>query len=400
MTAIAEADRDMSGGYAKVYRRLYKNPVFKDVIEASIWIKMLLTAQTEEHCLPTKFGGIPLQRGELLIAEQRLADDFRVERTQVRSLLKRLVQAAMITRDATGKCHRAGTIVRILKFDTYQWLTGDDEQPEKADKKGSYRKTAIKLPENNKEINKEDREPDGSLSRDGDAAAARAGGKPDPAAERQWLGTEDALPGQMPLPGMAELPVAAREPVAVPEPVEPPAAAPEIQHPEPAQPDVTVMQAPAPRSEPAREVAALAGEVVPIRSPCKPTGDAGFDEFYAEYPLHKSPRDALRAYRAAIRGGATHAELMAGLERYKREVRGRQPRHIKHPATWLNAGCWLDEEMPCQEVQAHGRYAAASGIDIANRTINGKIPTGTNANVVLRELIAAERANRARAGNA
>jgi hypothetical protein len=72
--------------------------------------------------------------------------------------------------------------------------------------------------------------------------------------------------------------------------------------------------------------------------------DADFEEFYRCYPRHAAKAAALKAYRAVIaKGLATPEELLSGAMRYAAE-RGREdPRYTKHPATWLNGGCWNDE---------------------------------------------------------
>jgi hypothetical protein len=69
-----------------------------------------------------------------------------------------------------------------------------------------------------------------------------------------------------------------------------------------------------------------------------------FARWYAAYPLHKARRAAARAYAAAIRRGATPEQLRAGALSYARECASadRPADKVKHPATWLNADCWLD----------------------------------------------------------
>lgn len=68
-----------------------------------------------------------------------------------------------------------------------------------------------------------------------------------------------------------------------------------------------------------------------------------FDEFWAAYPRRKEKLRARTAYDKALKVG-THEEIMAGVRKYVTEVRGRDERYTKHPATWLNAGCWMDYE--------------------------------------------------------
>lgn len=70
---------------------------------------------------------------------------------------------------------------------------------------------------------------------------------------------------------------------------------------------------------------------------------SGFDEFWAAYPRRKEKFRARTAYDKALKAG-THEEIMAGVRKYAAEVRGKDERYTKHPATWLNAGCWMDYE--------------------------------------------------------
>ena len=73
----------------------------------------------------------------------------------------------------------------------------------------------------------------------------------------------------------------------------------------------------------------------------------GFAEFYRVYPLHVARGAAERAYRRIIKKGeATEAELVAGAMRYAAAQDGNDPNYIKHPSTWLNGKCWLDEPAP------------------------------------------------------
>lgn len=63
-------------------------------------------------------------------------------------------------------------------------------------------------------------------------------------------------------------------------------------------------------------------------------------QFYAAYPKKVGKLEVERAY-ARARRNATHDAIMAGLERYKRNLPERK--FIPHPATWLNKGRWLDD---------------------------------------------------------
>ncbi len=77
-----------------------------------------------------------------------------------------------------------------------------------------------------------------------------------------------------------------------------------------------------------------------------------FAEFWTAYPRKKGKAKAMEAYAKALRGRlrqqlasglgpATHEEIMAGLERYKRD----KPDYAdwKHGSTFLNSVSWIDE---------------------------------------------------------
>lgn len=63
---------------------------------------------------------------------------------------------------------------------------------------------------------------------------------------------------------------------------------------------------------------------------------------YAAYPNKKAPADARRAIEKALQK-ATFAELLAGVKRYAKSVKDVPKQYQKHPATWFNKECWLDE---------------------------------------------------------
>lgn len=71
-----------------------------------------------------------------------------------------------------------------------------------------------------------------------------------------------------------------------------------------------------------------------------------FPEFWEAYPRAKTGKFAAeKAYEKAI-GVDTHDAIMAGVERFARELK-KSPRYtslIPHAATWLNQGRWMDED--------------------------------------------------------
>jgi hypothetical protein len=73
-----------------------------------------------------------------------------------------------------------------------------------------------------------------------------------------------------------------------------------------------------------------------------PPGADRFPEFWAANPKHVGKLDAAKAFTKALQE-ASADELIAGAKRYAAERADQDPRYTKHPATWLNKGCWADE---------------------------------------------------------
>lgn len=70
-----------------------------------------------------------------------------------------------------------------------------------------------------------------------------------------------------------------------------------------------------------------------------------FDEFYDAYPRHIDRKDAEKAWSKAIRSHPPDL-IIAATKRYAATCRGKDPKFIKYPATWLNKGGYLDEPEP------------------------------------------------------
>jgi len=67
-----------------------------------------------------------------------------------------------------------------------------------------------------------------------------------------------------------------------------------------------------------------------------------FERFWSLYPRKVDKGHARKAYRQALKRTDPDA-IVAGVERYARSVKGKEPRFIAHAATWLNGDRWLDE---------------------------------------------------------
>ncbi|TWI32759.1 hypothetical protein [Paracoccus sulfuroxidans] len=81
-------------------------------------------------------------------------------------------------------------------------------------------------------------------------------------------------------------------------------------------------------------------------TPKPPEGAGEFDEFWSEYPHRggqkKNRKGAVAKYRAAIKAGVEHEQIMMGvraMRRFPDVARG----FARDPAVWLNQEGWTDE---------------------------------------------------------
>jgi hypothetical protein len=88
----------------------------------------------------------------------------------------------------------------------------------------------------------------------------------------------------------------------------------------------------------------LFSELTPPRASKRMGDDDGFAAFWQAYPRRVARGAAEKAYHRVIRNReATEAEVLAGAMRYAAQRGGEDPEFTKHPATWLNGKCWMDE---------------------------------------------------------
>lgn len=68
--------------------------------------------------------------------------------------------------------------------------------------------------------------------------------------------------------------------------------------------------------------------------------NAGFDDFWTNYPKKADKQRAKKAWRTARRAGVPAERLIDRAAAYARERAGEDPQFTKNPATWLNAGAY------------------------------------------------------------
>lgn len=70
--------------------------------------------------------------------------------------------------------------------------------------------------------------------------------------------------------------------------------------------------------------------------------EATFGDFWSLYPRKTAKLDALKAWKQMTQEYHP-ADIMAGLRRNLPSMERKDRQYIKYPASWLRAGCWMDE---------------------------------------------------------
>lgn len=102
-------------------------------------------------------------------------------------------------------------------------------------------------------------------------------------------------------------------------------------------------------------------------------------EFWAAYPRRIGKAAAFRRLDGVRRAGVPWERLMEGVRRYAEYAKTQEIQFVKHPATWLNQGCWDDELVPAEFMrrEQNGKRTVHQACDEALerlRALNGSVP--------------------------
>lgn len=109
----------------------------------------------------------------------------------------------------------------------------------------------------------------------------------------------------------------------------------------------SIIEGPKPAEEAILDTFATPTAAPTPSTPEEPTQEPtdGFNEWWKQYPKKVGKLDAKKAYRAAIKQGATPQDLLDGLQRHSAnwKAKNTELQYIPHPASWLRKGRWEDE---------------------------------------------------------
>ena len=120
-------------GYFLVYRDIWRNPVFKNLLQCSCWIYFISSASHQDKTLRFLGNDIFVRRGEMIMPLRVTAKRFSMTYSEMRAFILRLVRRRMITTRTThlqptnNHKSRKVTLISLVNYDKYQYV--DTEQP-------------------------------------------------------------------------------------------------------------------------------------------------------------------------------------------------------------------------------------------------------------------------------
>lgn len=109
---------------------------------------------------------------------------------------------------------------------------------------------------------------------------------------------------------------------------------------------------------PASQELAITTPAVPVKAKKQTGYTDDFENFWRTYPRRIEKKSAFKAWKTALKSGATADEITAGAVRYAKYRAGEPERFTKHPSTWLNQGCWEDEYSTAGIGYGSGQYGS------------------------------------------
>ena len=118
-------------GYFLVYRDIWRNPVFKNLLQCSCWIYFISSASHRDVTLKFLDSDVFIKRGEAIMPLRVTAKRFGMTYSEMRSFILRLVRRKMISTRTTqlqpsnNHPSRKVSIINLINYDLYQYVDSD-----------------------------------------------------------------------------------------------------------------------------------------------------------------------------------------------------------------------------------------------------------------------------------
>jgi len=118
----------LDDGYCLAYRSAWKNPIFRDLLEAGVWNWIYQSCAWKETTARVNGCVYDLKRGELVTTISFISQGFRISPQSTRTLIKNLEKSGMIN----TRTNKQATIISVCNYDKFQDL---NYQPNKRSNK-------------------------------------------------------------------------------------------------------------------------------------------------------------------------------------------------------------------------------------------------------------------------
>ncbi len=116
------------GGYVRLYRKILDNPAFRDAGEAMFFAYLVLLANWKAGERRYDERVYKLERGQLVIGQRKLAQDYGCSHKKVRTVVHRLNEEYMIDQIWTQHGAQRAPVITICNYDDYQIEIGEGAQ--------------------------------------------------------------------------------------------------------------------------------------------------------------------------------------------------------------------------------------------------------------------------------
>ncbi len=111
---------ETNGGFVLIHRSILDNPTFRDIGEAMFFAFLVLKANWRGGERRYDDRIYKLKRGDLVLGERKLAEEFGWKRQKVRGVISRLEATAMLTRKFDQHGTQRAPVITICNYSLYQ----------------------------------------------------------------------------------------------------------------------------------------------------------------------------------------------------------------------------------------------------------------------------------------
>ena len=140
----------MEGGYVKIYRKIWDNPVVaKDPETFTVWLWLLTHATHKERDVVFGKERVTLKAGQLITGRKQIADGTAVNESKITRILNKLKNEQQIEQQTNSR----GSLITIVRWSDYQ--QGEQPSEQQVNSKRTASEQQANTNKNDKNVNKD-----------------------------------------------------------------------------------------------------------------------------------------------------------------------------------------------------------------------------------------------------